>query len=128
MMPMEAPRLTLHAQVRYLERYIDPKAVKRALSDTQSASRALDILREQYGHELAALSDLIVAASESLNRVPDSFRLQRYRLRVSGVRLAMVGQTCVTTLPRWTHRKIQERRVQLDANEFECVGSEVEQL
>jgi hypothetical protein len=91
--------ITAHAQLRYVERYIDPAAAKEAHKAGRSAAAAVRSLTERYGIEIEDYRREVAATLSRLKARLGTIPFDRYTVRNGKLALAMVGDTCVTTLP-----------------------------
>lgn len=105
------PAITAHAQVRFVERYVDELAVQRARKISESDHAVLDALMPDYESYLARYRSGIEAALSRLEERHGPLPFNRFNIRAGSTRVAVVGRTCVTTLPpHEAGRPISSRR------------------
>lgn len=100
---------TAHAQVRYLERYIDSDAVMKARKVATGDNAALAILADKYAAELAAYMHAVDATVSRLRARFGHLPFARFSIAVGSLRVAVVGDACVTTLPPRLKRRPSRR-------------------
>jgi hypothetical protein len=91
--------VSAHAQVRYLERYVDARAVRRARIDARDEQSLLAALSLSYGAELASFRSRAAAAVAWLKIRIGDVPFETYTVKTDGVSVKVVGETAVTTLP-----------------------------
>ncbi len=102
---MVAAAVTAHAQLRYLERYVDAPAVKLVTKTHPNERTALEVLSSDFGKELEDYRARVQAAVSRLKARVGDIPFDRYALHSGSLSVAMVGDTCVTTLPRRNHER-----------------------
>lgn len=108
--PMGSPTITAHAQVRFIERYVDAKAVVKARQATTSESAALAVLGREYAADLVAFRRGVELMISRLKARFGHLPFPRFSIEVGGARVVVVGDSCITTLPpRAQGRPIRDR-------------------
>lgn len=118
--PNQPDRLAVsaHAQVRFLERYVDARAVRRARIDAPDEQSLLAALSLSYGAELASFRNRAAAAVAWLKTRVGDVPFATYTVKADGVCLKVVGETAVTTLPPHTAtRRKRGRRLSVRVTE-----------
>src|SRR5579884_2695981 len=89
-----SPTITAHAQVRYLERFVDERAAQAARTLAGSDAVALQSLCGRFADDLAQYRERMAGALRRLaSRGPLPF--ETYRVRAGDLSIVMVGDTCV---------------------------------
>ncbi len=105
------PGITTHAQVRFIERYVDAKAARAARQEASTERAMLELLANEYPCELATYKAHVAQAVDHLKERLGTVPFPRYVVRIGRLSIVMVGDTCVTTLPRRAApRPIRDRR------------------
>jgi hypothetical protein len=102
----EGPKITAHARVRFLERYVDDAAVRAVRESAANDRQILELLEPKYPRELAAYEGRVSNALAHLTGRLGTLPFPRYGVRIGALRVAMVGDTCVTTLPSEPPRRL----------------------
>jgi hypothetical protein len=103
--------ITAHAQVRFLERYVDARVVQRARAVVASDRAILDVLSRDYSSQLAEYRQGVGEAVFRIKSCAGTLPFESFCVKAGSVRVEIVGNTCVTTLPpRASGRPVRNRR------------------